>query len=210
MLIYSFKALDNIKKANKELKSEDLEDFRSYFISSYVLLFITGTILIIAGIFGVIAFWPYIESQTIPPVGEILRLILVPGIFFIIGAIMLLIAGILRYSAWGNLNEFFEKNSEIFPEEIAYDVRKGSKDLKTASLCMLLGFLVITVLIGIIYEILGYAKLSKLRNLPYSETSKPSQPMETPRSEDVTKFCPHCGAKKEEGATFCTSCGQPF
>ena len=36
MLIYSFKALGDIKQANKELKSDDLDDFRSYFISSYV------------------------------------------------------------------------------------------------------------------------------------------------------------------------------
>lgn len=212
MLIFTLKALSDIKKANKELKSDDLEDFRSYFISSYVLIFITGTIIIIAGILSIIAFWPYIESQTFPPVEDLLRLILIPVIVLIIGVVTLLIAGILRYSAWGNLNEFFVKNSEIFPEEIAEDAKAGSKYLKIASLCMLLGFLIITILISIIYEILGYAKLSKLKNLPYSEDSKSSHPIEKPSSKTgvAANFCPHCGAQKEESATFCSSCGQQF
>ncbi len=212
MLIYSFQAIEDIKKANKELKSDDLEDFRSYFISSYVLIFITGTIIIIAGILFAIAFWPYIESQTFPPLEDLLRLILIPGIIFVIALITLLIAGILRYSAWKNLNEFFIKNSEMFPEAIAYDARKGSENLRKASLCMLLGFLIITILISIIYEILGYAKLSKLKNLPYSSANKPSQPIETPSSKTggTTNFCPKCGAKKEEDATFCSNCGQQF
>lgn len=212
MLIFTIKALGDIKNANRELKSDDLEDFRSYFISSYVLIFITGTIFVIAGILAVFAFWPYIEYQTFPPWVDLLRLALIPGIIFIIGLLTLLISGILRYSAWGNLNEFFIKNSEIFPEAIAYDARKGSNNLKTASLCMLLGFLIITIPISIIYEILGYAKLSKLKNLQYSNATKPSQPTETPTSitGGAINFCTHCGAKKEEGATFCSSCGQQF
>ncbi|MFX1430217.1 MAG: zinc ribbon domain-containing protein [Promethearchaeota archaeon] len=212
MLIYSFKALGDIKKANKELKSDDLEDFRSYFISSYVLVFITGTLVIIAGILAVIAFWPYIETQTFPPLEVLLALGLTPGIIFIIGLVLLLIAGIFRYSAWGNLNEFFIKNSAMFPEEIAEDARNGSKNLKTASLCMLLGFLIITILLSIIYEIMGYAKLLKLKNLPYSSSLKSSQTVETSssKSESAINFCSHCGAKKEEGATFCSSCGEHF
>ncbi|MFX0104406.1 MAG: zinc ribbon domain-containing protein, partial [Candidatus Hodarchaeota archaeon] len=157
-------------------------------------------------------FWPYIESQTFPPVADLLRLILIPGIILIIGLITLLIAGILRYSAWGNLNEFFIKNSELFPESIADDAKKGSKNLKTASLCMLLGFLIITILISIIYEIIGYSQLSKLKNLPYSDAPKPSQSIETPspKTGGATNFCPNCGAKKEEDATFCSSCGHHF
>lgn len=212
MLFYTIKALGDIKSANRELKSEDLEDFRSYYIISYVLIFITGTIIVIAGILAVISFWPYILTKTFPPLRILLRRLFIPGIFFIIGLVLLLISGILRYSAWGNLNEFFVRNSEIFPEEIAYDTKKGSKNLKTASLCMLLGFLIITIPISIIYEILGYAKLSKLKNLPYSGATKPSQPIKTPTSKTggAVNFCPQCGAKKEEGATFCSSCGQQF
>ena len=45
MLVFTFKALGNIKRANKELKSDNLDSFRSSLINSFILLFIAGLIV---------------------------------------------------------------------------------------------------------------------------------------------------------------------
>jgi len=212
MLVYTFKALGNIKRANDELKNDNLDSFRSYFINSFILLFIAGLIVGIAAIFAVIAFWPYIISQILPDITTLLNLVLIPGIILIVGLIMLLIAGILQMQSWSNLNTFFTKNTKMFPKAIADDAIKGSEKLKTASLCLILGFLVITAIIALIYEIIGYSKLAKLRNLPYSDAPSPSQPAQTPAAstEGAGNYCPYCGAKKKEDAEFCSSCGEHF
>lgn len=212
MLVFTFKALGNIKRANKELKSDNLDSFRSSLINSFILLFIAGLIVGIAAIFALIAFWPYVITQILPDIPTLLNLLLIPGIILIAGLIILLIAGILQMQSWGKLNAFFTKNTKMFPEAIAHDAIKGAEKLKTASLLMVLGFLIITVIIGFIYEIIGYSKLAKLRNLPYSGAPTPSQPVQTPsaKTEDAVNLCPYCGAKKGEDAEFCSSCGQHF
>lgn len=216
-LYLSIKILSDIKSANKELKKKELDNFRTNFISSYILLLIIGILIIITVVFAVIAMWPLISvmMQTqIPPTPEqmfaILPSLIIPGILLLICLVLVLIVGILRYLAWGEMTEFFIENSGLFPEEIAHDARKGAENMKTASLCMILGFLVITLIIGLIYEIMGYIKLAKLRNLPYSSPQATSQTSSTPapRSSSAGHFCPFCGAKTEEAATFCASCGQ--
>ena len=193
MLYFSIKILGDIDSANKELKKKELEDFRSYFISSYVLIFVMGIILLIAMALFVIAIWPIVEiiqagfEPTEEQIIAILPRLILPGVILLIGLLVLFIVGLLRYSAWGQLNEFFIENASLFPEAIAYDARKGAEYLKNASLCMILFFLIITIPIGIIYEIMGYIKLAKLRYLEYSSTQVTSQPSSAPPPQVVLR-----------------------
>jgi len=218
MLYFSIKILGDIKKANKELKKSELNNFRIYFINSYIFSLIVAVLIIVAAIFFVIAMWPLIElmqAQIQPTPDQIYAIfpsLIIPGILLIISLVVLLIVGILRYLAWGQLNEFFIENSKLFPEAIAHDARRGAENMKTASLCWILSFLIITIIIGLIYEIMGYIKLAKLRNLEYSSVQTTSQPTTapSPRSGGQGNFCTYCGAKTEEGALFCANCGQHF
>ncbi len=224
MLYFSISILGDTKRANRELNKSELANFRSYFISSYVLTFVVMIVLIIVGILLIIALLPLMESlmvlieteveptlsQILEIFDEILPLLIILGLIVIICMIVVFIASILRYLAWGQLNEFFIKNSGLFPEAIAQDAQRGAKNLKMAGLCLILGFLVITIIIGLIYEIMGYIKLAKLRNLPYSTVETVSQPIKVQsiRNGVGGTFCMYCGAKKEEGAMFCANCGQ--
>ncbi len=217
-LYFSIKILGDIKSANKELKKKELDNFRTYFISSYVLILVMGIILAIAIALLVIGIWPLVQimqagyEPTQEQVVAILPGLIVPGVMLLIGLLVFFIVGILQYSAWSQLNEFFIENASLFPEAIAYDARKGSQYLKNASSCIILFFLIITIPIAIVYEIMGYVKLAKLRYLEYSSTQTASQPISTPitKTSGEGGFCPYCGSKKEEGAIFCANCGQHF
>ncbi|MFX1395753.1 MAG: zinc ribbon domain-containing protein [Promethearchaeota archaeon] len=209
MLYFMIKALGNIRRANIELKNNDLEEFRSTFISSYILFFIMELAVLIAVIQAVIVFWPYIETQTLPAEGdipELLRSLVLPIIFLIIGLIFLIAAGISRLKAWRHLNYFFSSNSKLFPEAMGYDAVRGSENMKTASLCYIFGFLLIPILIGLIYELMGYIKLSKLRYLSFSSSSPTKQQVESKKVEEIV-YCRECGAQVEKSAGFCSSCG---
>jgi hypothetical protein len=89
-----------------------------------------------------------------------------------------------------------------------------------------LGFLIVPIIIGWLFQLIGYFGISNLAKwgmkiepiTPVTQDSKKisttiqdTQPVSTLTSElellDVIKFCPMCGASVEEGAKYCGECG---
>ena len=219
MAIYVLMCVGNIKRINQQLNNRNLQKFRSFFISSILLFLFTGVVMIIAMIPFILNIVPYVMEQDFSSMTPDLAIVflrnLMPTLIPLliiggIGIILIFIAGIIQMKAWVNLHEFFKQNTDLFPENIAYDAVEGSKNLKTASLCLVLSFLGITVLIALIYLILGYSKLSRLRRLGGVTTKSSIKPQIAPQAAPQAgiKYCPSCGTQVKEGEGFCVSCGE--
>ena len=221
MFIYSLLVLGNIKRINEQLNDPNLKKFRSYFIISVTIIIFTTIIIVIVMIPFIIGLVTYFISidpasmasmtpeQIMTLLQEIMIYLIPIIIIAIVGLVIILIASILQMQAWDNLNSFFRQNSGLFPDNLAYEAIEGSKNLKTAALCNILFFLIITILIGLIYQILGYMKLSRLKNLGYSPSKPSVQPQIAPQatSKDGIRYCPECGSKVKESENFCNACG---
>jgi len=116
--------------------------------------------------------------------------------------------------AWRSLTDFFNQNRNLFPSYIALDASEGSDKLRTAALMNVLSFLIITIVIGFILQVVGYIKLAKLEEMirftettqatPVTSTQQVSLAAPTPSN---INFCPNCGAKMTGGLKFCGKCG---
>ncbi|MHA1350173.1 MAG: hypothetical protein ACTSPZ_04960, partial [Promethearchaeota archaeon] len=74
--------------------------------------------------------------------------------------------------AWRSLTDFFNQNRTLFPQHIVSEAAEGSDKLRSAALMNILSFLIITILIGWILQIIGYFKLAKLEEITrFSETT---------------------------------------
>ena len=207
-LIFMFIALGNIKNANLKLNSEYLEEFRSKYVKTFILRICSIIVLVIGVINAVIlAFIPLSSASFWVTVSAIVILILTGFIFFITSVVA-------EMKAWKNLKKFFEENRSLFPSNIYNDLIDGCEKLKTAALLMALGFLIITAIIGFIYEVIGYFKLAKLNTMmlydfPKSSTTEVN--LQKSRSiiinDVVSKFCPNCGTKLSGLGKFCPLCG---
>ena len=111
--------------------------------------------------------------------------------------------------AWENMTVFFEQNKHLFPEMLAHDGIEASKNLRTAALMRALSFLVITLIIGWIFELIGYFKMAHLKNLGIvgAQPSTQPAPIPAPATEPAKKFCPNCGSPVTGQEKFCSSCG---
>ena len=67
--------------------------------------------------------------------------------------------------AWEELRLFFEENANLFPREVSNDSIDGCNKLRKGSLIYHLWFLVIPILIGYGFQVKGFFKLSKLKDL---------------------------------------------
>jgi hypothetical protein len=210
--IFTITSLKNIKKINDQLHNRNLENFRSKYITSMVIMLITSIGMLIAMLPFLINIINYAFSliYTTPDPYMVLNT-LFPMLFWIliiaaIGLVIIMIASIFQMKAWENLNVFFMENAGMFPGKIAEDAIEGTKNLRTASLCMALIFLLVTGIIGIIYQILGYSKLAKLKDLDKYTAGPPGQ---LPATEEKTlRYCASCGSRVDPEKNFCQSCGE--
>jgi len=207
-LIFTFIALGNIKKANLKLNNEYLKEFRSKYIRAFILR-IFGTIVLMAGVIYVLLFF-FIPSY----INFFWIHFVISAIPILIGLIFLIISVVAEMKAWKSLKRFFEENKSMFPDNLYYELIDGCDKLKTAALLNALGFLIITIIIGFIYQIIGYFKLAKLNTLMLYDVPKTPQIQVTlPESRTIginevaSHFCPNCGTKLSGLGKFCPLCG---
>lgn len=213
-LIFLIQGLGVIKRINSTLNNQNLEEFRSKIILGMIIT-IVATAIIVA------AFGAVLVSMT----SRTGLLIILIGLI-LVAFIIMMIGAYLSMKAWESLNDFFTQNRNMFPNYLADEAIEGTKDLKNAALCTLLFFLIITLIIGFILQIIGYFKLGKMRELEYGtgqgyggpsyvgtpaslgESSyTPSVPPSMTPSDVTPMYCPACGARLREGVKFCPKCG---
>jgi hypothetical protein len=194
-LIGIFKILGAIKRVNLQLNNLNLALWRSKFINSIIIIII-GIIFLVIGMIIIFV----IDFYT--------------GLIFVILFIVLaIISGIFEMKAWENMRIFFEQNKNLFPEILALDGIEASKNLRTAALMRVLFFLIITGIIGLIYELIGYFKMAHFRNFGLTGLQQPAaqpsfSPTSSPSAEtQIKRFCPNCGTPNTGQEKFCSACG---
>jgi len=210
-LIFIFMALGNIKRICFESPNMNLMEFRSKYIIAFVISLLGGFFLFGAMIFLVIFviygyYWSYFILITF-------------GVLMLIGIIIFVISGYIEYKAWENLMIYFETNKTMFPEIIAIEAIKGSKNLKLGAIFNLT---IILAIVGVILRIIGFFQLASLKKLyeargqpyiapPTAVQPRISQPQaiaqEPAVSSTAGKFCPYCGTQVRADTKFCASCG---
>ena len=209
-LVFMFNALKNIKMINYSLNDQTLELYYSKMRSSITRGFLAVFSLISGGIFIAIGLLLPLQRSYIT---------------IIIGALLLLMAFILMISsfvternAWKNLNQFLKENENMIPNLILRETVEGADNLETGALLYSLFMFGITVIIGFIFRIIGYFKLSKLSQIAIpvpveqvvqvvNSSSNSSSLIIAHENSDAANFCPMCGAKASEYGNYCAECG---
>ncbi|MDX1797712.1 MAG: zinc ribbon domain-containing protein [Candidatus Lokiarchaeia archaeon] len=213
-------AIRDIKIINQELNDKLLYNFYSKYQTASIVKFI-GSIVVHLGaamLAAVLIFhFPYLFPYNgIPPAFFLL----------IIGFIIMILGSAVEVGAWDNLKFFIQNHKDLFPARNLYDTTTSIENLRTGAFLWALGFLIIPIVIGWIFQLIGYFTLSNItkwsmkyepitpisQNLkPISTTPQKIQPVSTspPEAEleNIIKFCPMCGARISEGAIYCGECG---
>jgi len=206
MVIFLYSALKNIKSVLFQMADRYLFEFRNKFIYAYVLR-IFGILLLTTGLIGLIFGFIYVGM-------EIALLNIIP---IIIGLITIVLGSIVEMKAWDNLNMFFKVHRNEFPEIILRDAIYGTEKLRTGNLLMALSFLIVPAIIGWIFHVIGYFKLSALKHLviPSSQQAISQPLMKEPEQVTINnvvhgntaRFCQQCGNEISRDTNYCFGCG---
>lgn len=212
LIIFNISALVNVKRINLQLNNHNLAKFHSLLLGAIIFTNVLFAILLGVMSFFLVdimsKFYPYPPSTL--EISSILEMIMILFIFLGIVFAIIIIAAIIEMKAWDNLNNFFIENASMFPPNISKAAIDGSKNLKTAALCTALIFLIITGIIGIVFKLIGYFSLAKLKDLTSYTYQKPPDQLTSAKAGTIeyARYCPYCGAQLEPEARFCMKCGK--
>ncbi len=154
-------ALNEIKNINHQLNNPNLEKFYSKCLKGNIIKLIGLIVINVGGamIAGALILRHFFN------VFRPLWIFVPPIVVLMVGFILLIIASSIEMHAWENLKSFLQQNKEMFPVKIAKDVIDGADNLKSGTFSWALGFLFVPIIIGWIYQVVGYFKLASFNKL---------------------------------------------
>ena len=213
--ILTMVSLRDLNNINRELNDPYLNSFRSKYLTASIFKLI-GSILVHIGA-AISAIVQIINPMIFPYSYGPFSVLVSPSIpIFITGFVIMIIGSGVEIGAWDNLKLFIYYNENLFPERTNFDTTTKLDNLRSGALSWALGFLVITIIIGWILQLVGYFGLSNIaeRGTKSGPISTVTQHFQTnspttqePQPVSVIEFCPMCGASVTEGASYCANCG---
>ena len=205
--IFGIMALGDIRNANNKLNQSSLENYRTKYINAIVIKIISTVISVVGAFFTSNWVLNFVFTLNFSE-------LIAGAVILLIAFVLNIIAAVIEMDAWRSMTDFFNQHRNLFPPHIANEASEGSDKLRSAALMNILSFLIITIIIGWILQIIGYFKLAKLEEINrFTDTEGyvPARVEETiaqpaaPTSE--LSFCPNCGAKVTGMGKYCVECG---
>ncbi|NVM56452.1 MAG: zinc-ribbon domain-containing protein, partial [Candidatus Helarchaeota archaeon] len=184
-------AINEIKKINRQLNNPDLEKFRSRWLAASIIKLIA---LIVINVGGSMIPFAIVFSGVRPIIAPFIPgpawLFLPIIVLFIVGFGLAIIGSAIERDAWEDFKNFLVKNKEMFPDNVFKNAFESADKLRNGALLWILGFLFITIIIGWIYQIIGYFKLANFKKWTPTMKMEPipaPQPQATPIPAPIKK-----------------------